>query len=266
MTRNDFRGGMPVSAAPETLRRDGIDLVRLSRPQPCRRRLVCFPYAGAGAGVYRRWAPVAAEDVDVLAVQLPGRENRWQSPLMTDLKRVAEEVAERLRSMPSLPTVLFGHSMGALMAFEVARLDAVTDLRCLAVSARVAPHLTGRETPVSRLSDPEFIEHLSAVGGTPREILAQRELMELLLPMLRADFRMVDDYRPAPWPPRLKCPVLALYGREDVATPVDGMRAWADVTDGAFELHAFEGGHFFLEPEGPRVIDALAMGRSGVPA
>ena len=183
---------------------------------------------------------------------------------MDDLLKVADDVAERLNALPSLPTVLFGHSMGALLAYEVARRGLVKDLQCLAVSAMVAPHRRVGERSVSRLSDPEFIEHLSAVGGTPREILAQREVMELLLPMLRADFRMVDNYRPTPWPPRLNCPIVAMYGRSDAATPVDGMMAWADVTDGAFELRAFDGGHFFLEPESPRLIDVLAMSRHGV--
>lgn len=228
-----------------------------------RRRLVCFPYAGGGASAFRRWAVHAADDVELLALQLPGRENRVMAPLLHRLDEAAELATGKLSMLGPVPTVLFGHSMGALLAYEVALRASWMELDCLAVSGRVAPHLGHPQRPASQMSDAEFLAHLRAIGGTPSEILEQPELMELLLPMLRADFEMVDQYRPAWLTRRLGCRVVALYGDRDAATPRLSVGEWSSVSSGSFTLVECDGGHFFLDAARERIVDVLGLGRTG---
>jgi medium-chain acyl-[acyl-carrier-protein] hydrolase len=257
MSRSSFGLGAPFvpslrsgDGAGAGLAQGSVDLVAHSRPVRPRRRLVCFPYAGGGASIYRRWAEELADDVELLAVQLPGRENRLLEPPMQQLTHAAERTLFRLKLLPPLPTVFFGHSMGALLAYEAAlHMPRWLGLAQLVVSGRAAPHLPAVAPPVAGLDD----------GGTPAEVLQQPELMQLLLPMLRADFGMVDNYRPAPRSGPLSCPVLAVYGREDPATSAASMQAWSGTTCGGFEMQALSGGHFFLHEHRSRLVAAMGM-------
>jgi len=129
----------------------------------------------------------------------------------------------------------------------------------LAVSGRSAPHLGARVQPVCAMSDAVFIEYLSSIGGTPGEVLRQPELMALLMPMLRADFRMVDDYQPPASPLGLQCPMIAFYGVDDPATPADRMAAWSAYGAEGFRLEALPGGHFFLEPERAAILARMGL-------
>lgn len=236
-----------------------VDWVIHRQPAIPRRRLACFPYAGGGAGLYRRWAETLADDVELVALQLPGRESRLMDEPLVDLIQAATLAVDALRALPPLPTVFFGHSMGALLAYEAAlRLPDAPPV-ALAVSGRSAPHLGARVQPVAEMSDSVFIDYLRGIGGTPEEVLEQPELMALLLPMLRADFRMVDDYRPSDPPAALACPVLAFYGTEDAATPPERMQAWQLTAARSFELQALPGGHFFLEPQKRRILQILGL-------
>lgn len=236
-----------------------VDWVIQCQPATPRGRLACFPYAGGGASLYRRWAEALAADVELVALQLPGRENRVMDEPLVDLVQAATLAVDALRALPPLPTVFFGHSMGALLAYEAALRLPDSPPVALAVSGRSAPHLGARVQPVAEMSDAVFIDYLRGIGGTSEEVLEQPELMALLLPMLRADFRMVDDYRPSNPPAVLACPVLAFYGTEDAATPPQRMQAWQLTAAGPFELHALPGGHFFLEPQKRRILQILGL-------
>lgn len=250
------------AARPADADRDegGVHLVVHARPAVPGRRLVCFPFAGGGAGVYKRWAEHLAGDVELLAVQLPGRENRVLVPPLRQLAQAADLLVSQLQRLPRRPTVFFGHSMGALLAYEAAlRLPLGADLQQLVVSGRSGPHMPSTTPPVATLDDPAFLALLGGMGGTSAAVLNQPELMRLLLPMLRADFGMVDDYRPAPAAPTLSCPVLAVHGRDDPSTSVARMQAWATTTHAQFRLQEFPGGHFFLHDERARLVQAMGL-------
>ncbi|MET8833281.1 thioesterase domain-containing protein [Micromonospora sp. NPDC004540] len=229
-----------------------------SRPQaPV--RLFCLPYAGAGASAFRRWQEGIGPDVEVLPVQLPGRENRINEDPRFDVAEVAEAVAARA----DRPYALYGHSMGGRLGFEVVRELRRTGrplpLRLYVGGAR-APHVTapGLFDGLSRADDEELLRRLSDGGGLPAELFDHPELVELLLPLLRADFGRVDDYRYVPGEP-LPVPIVAFAGRDDRAVTREQNAAWVEHTAAGFTLHELAAGHFFLHD---RLAELLAFIRA----
>lgn len=214
------------------------------------RRLVCFPHAGGSASFYRNWPHHLPAATELLAVRYPGREDRFDEPYATRLTDVADEIGTELAGLPPLPVTLFGHSMGAAIAYEVAaRLEHRHGLvpQVLVVSGRRAPHLPRNRETVHLWSDDDVVTEVHRLGGVGADVLTHPELRALFLPMLRADYRLIDTYRPEPHPP-LSAPLTALSGTDDPSCPVEDARGWSRVTTGAFALHALPGDHFFLIP------------------
>lgn len=235
-------------------------LVPLSRRRAAAVRLVCFPYAGGSAALYGAWADGLPEWVDVAAVALPGRGVRFDEPPASDFAGLVSAVADAIAAAGDQRLVLFGHSLGALLAYEVGRaLDqrrAGPDM--LAVSGRQAPGLPSRRIPIAHLPDDAFVAELRAIGGTPAEVLASDELVGLLLPMLKADFALAERYVPLPGP-RLSCPLVALGGMSDPWVYAEDLRAWSAATTGPFSMRMFPGDHFYLhQPD--RVLAYLGAG------
>lgn len=220
-------------------------------PSP-RLRLVCFPHAGGTANMYRTWPRHLPEDVDVLAVQYPGRQDRIGEPAIHDMSVLAEAITEAVTGLADRPLVLFGHSMGASVAYEVVwRLPAA--VRSLVVSGHDAPHRSPAK-PILH-ADGELIAEVRASGGAG-EALEDPELRELVLPALRADYRLIRGYLPTP-PRRVPVPITAYTGRDDGSCAPDAVRAWSELTDAEFTLMSFPGGHFFLESAEPAVLADL---------
>ncbi|MDP9864552.1 MULTISPECIES: thioesterase II family protein [Streptosporangium] len=225
---------------------------RCARPLPhAPLRLFCLPYAGAGAGVFHPWPAALAPDVEVVGVQLPGRENRIVEPPEIDLAELADAVADAVTA-DSRPYALYGHSLGARLAFEVTRrldrADAPLPVR-LYVGAARAPHLHASADTfdgLSRVSDDELVTRVVAGGGVPEAVAAEPELLELLLPTLRADFAWLDDYVYQPGP-ALPVPITAFAGTLDRAVSMEQVAAWEQHTAAGFALHRLDGGHFFLQ-------------------
>lgn len=226
-----------------------------------RRRLICFPFAGGGASAFRLWPTDLPPDVEVLAAQLPGRERRHGEPPLNDCAEVVSALVTALVPLLDRPFAFFGHSMGAVLAFEVTRRLAAQGLAqpaVLAVSARRAPHLAGTKPPIHDLPDDRFIAELSTFQGTPQAVLDNAELMELLLPALRADFRLIETYRPGPGPERLDVPLWAVGGHDDGEASSEQIQAWSAHAAGSFETAMFAGGHFFLNTHRGALLAALA--------
>jgi surfactin synthase thioesterase subunit len=231
-------------------------------PRPrARARLFCFPHAGGGASAFRTWPGGLPSDVEVCAIQLPGRESRIRERPLESLPAMVEALVSALARELDRPFAFFGHSMGAVLAAEVARALAARGEPLpghLVVSARRPPHLPGPEAPLHVLPDPEFVAELGRrYGGMPAEITQHADLMELLLPPLRADVRALEMHRPPARPP-LSCPIAAFGGSDDRTVPREGLDAWRGETSAAFRVRVFQGGHFYLEPRRAEVLADLA--------
>lgn len=220
------------------------------RPNPrASIRLFCFPYAGSGAVVYRTWPNDLSAEIELFAAQLPGRENRFRETPRHDLTEVVSELAAAMQPYLHRPFAFFGHSLGGLIAFELAHhlreRHGLTPLR-LFVSARRAPHLPEPFPPIHSLPDAEFIAQMQKrYGGIPQVILQTPELLHAMLPMLRADFALFEKYVYRARMP-LECPIIAFGGEYDQIVRREEVAAWHEHTSARFTLRMVEGDHFFV--------------------
>lgn len=234
-------------------------------PKPnaaAKRRLFCFPYAGGGVFEYRLWAASLPADVEIGAVQLPGREARLAETPFTQIRQLCETLAAAMTPFFNKPFAFYGHSLGALVAFELIRELRRTGRplpRQLLVSGARAPHLPSLEPPVYHLPDDELIREVNArYGAIPAEVLTNAEMLEMLLPMLRADFAMHDTYVYHDDLP-LDCPIACFGGQQDASTPVSHLDAWRDQTRNTFALQMFWGDHFFIRSARTPLLQAVRM-------
>ena len=227
-------------------------------------RLFCFSHAGAGASVYRPWvAELAASGVAVCPVQLPGRENRFGEQPFRTLPTLMAALTDALAGYASVPFALFGHSFGALLAYELVRTwrrEAGPTPEHLFVSGRIAPHLRDPRDRLHVLPDRELLGHLRSLGGMPAAVLDNAELMTLQLPLLRADLTVNETYvheaRHAA-APRLSVPISAFGGSEDTKVDAEELRAWGAHTSGTFVARFLLGGHFYLQTCRPRLLECV---------
>jgi medium-chain acyl-[acyl-carrier-protein] hydrolase len=212
-------------------------------------RLFCLPYAGAGASLFHSWRAHLPPGVELLAVQLPGRENRLREPWFTDVIELGAALGPALRPYLDRPYSLLGYSFGALLAFELARWLRHQGERPpghLFVAARRAPHLAGTGPAIHLYSDSELVEWLRELGGTPDLLLAHPELLPLYLPILRADLAAHETYRYRPEAP-LDVPISAFGGRRDTQASCHEIEAWREHTTLAHTTRFYPGGHFFCQ-------------------
>ncbi len=209
-------------------------------------RLVCLPHAGGSAPFFLPVAAALSPGVDVVAVQYPGRQDRRGERPLDDMDALAGSICEVLLGQPELPLTVFGHSLGAIVGFEVVRrLEAAgQDPVRLFASGRRAPSIVAENT-VHLRDDAGILAEVRRLNGTASAVLSDDELMRAALPALRADYRIAETYHCAP-ADTVRCPVTALTGDNDPQTTVDEAQAWAGHTTGTFDLRVFAGGHFFL--------------------
>ena len=237
--------------------------IRTTRPLGAPRfRLFCFPYAGAGASVFNPWTrEFSTWGVEVHGVQLPGRENRRAEPPVNSLPRLAEAMATGLAMHFDQPFCFFGHSMGALLCFELTRVlrhRGLPQPTRLFLSGARAPDVSRKEPDLHTLADDEFIEQIAErYNGIPEEVLKERELLALLLPALRADFRAFEAYRYIEEAP-LNIPLAVFGGTADPFVQVSELRAWRRHTELELEIQLFPGDHFFLISSRSALIEAIA--------
>ncbi|MBC6447450.1 thioesterase [Actinokineospora sp. HBU206404] len=219
-------------------------------------RLVCFPHAGGTAGVFHGWGTRVPDDVEVLAVRYPGRQDRLGDPFIETMAPLADAVTAALSGWRDVPLVLFGHSMGASVAHEVARRLAPAPA-LLVVSARRPPHLL-RSRPAHFGDDDLVIADVKRLGAESATVLDHPELRDLVLPAIRADYRLTGNYQPGALP-GVDVPIVAYLGADDPNTSTADLREWSTASTRGFDLKVFPGGHFYLvEHESAVVADLVA--------
>jgi len=239
---------------------EGLWLRRFEPAGNAGNRLVCFPHAGGSAAFFLPVARALAPAVDVLAVQYPGRQDRRAEPCIDDIPSLADHVYRALDGSLDRPLALFGHSMGALVAFEVARRlqrDHPGRPAHLFVSGRRAP-TRYREETVHLRDDDGIIAEVRSLGGTDARVLDDRELRDMALPAIRGDYRAVETYRYVAGGP-LRCPVTVLVGARDPRVTLEEATDWEkQAPEGSFDLKVFTGGHFYLTSQIAEVLAVLS--------
>lgn len=222
-------------------------------------RLFCFPFAGGGASVFRKWAGHFGDDIEVRAIQMPGRECRMPETPLTDIADVVRMLATDIAPLLDRPYAFFGHSMGSLVSYSLAR-----ELRAagapmpmhMFVSGRRAPHLPRERRALHDLPRADLLEELGRLEGTPAAVLENEELLELFLPLLRADFKINETYAYAPAAP-LPCGATVMGGLSDVAASRAQLEAWREHFDGKVDVSMFPGGHFFIDDARAQIADRI---------
>jgi surfactin synthase thioesterase subunit len=232
--------------------------VRRYHPAPeCAARLVCLPHAGGSASFFHPVSRALAPAVEVLAIQYPGRQDRRHEATVGSIAELADRILDALRHLDDRPLALFGHSMGAILGYEVAlrmRDAGLPTPTRLFASGRRAPSRY-RDEGVHHLPDDRIVSELRTLSGTDSTMLADPEVLEMILPAIRSDYQAVETYRHDP-DRKLDCPVTVLTGDSDPRVSLDEAGAWAEHTTGPTELKVFPGGHFFLVD---RSADVLAV-------
>lgn len=259
MSPSDRAGVDVLGGAPAT-----DDWIRRFHPAPAAPvRLVCLPHAGGSATFWFPLSAALAPDADVLAVQYPGRQERRLEPPLTDLHDLADRVAAALHPLLDRPYALLGHSMGALLGYEVARRLRRSGRPApleLYASGRRAPHIN-RAEDVHLRDDAGVVAELRSMSGTDSGLLGDDELLRLVLPAVRADYQAVETYRYRPGRP-LDCPITVLTGDSDPHVPRQEAVAWSVHTTAAHQVRGYPGGHFFLTGRFAEIA-ALLRGRLG---
>jgi len=232
------------------------------KPNPqARLRLFCFPYAGTGASIFRTWPDGLPADVEVCPVQFPGRGTRLMETPFAQLWPAVQVLAQALAPLLDKPFAFFGHSLGALVGFELARQlrrqSGVQPVR-LFVSADRAPQIPHRGRPIHALPEGEFLGELRRLNGIPQKVLEDVELMQIMIPVLRADFAVYETYAYSAEPP-LNCPISTFGGLQDDRVSRGDLEAWRDQTSVSFSLRMFPGDHFFLHATQALLLQVLSQ-------
>jgi medium-chain acyl-[acyl-carrier-protein] hydrolase len=230
------------------------------KPRPAAAlRMFCFSYAGGSAHAFGQWAQSIPSQVEVVGIQLPGRGARMFEPAFTSLPTLVHDVSVAMLPYLNKPFVLFGHSMGTLISFELARYlraRGIPKPLHLFVSGSGSPRHRDRTRLRSTMSDDELIEELISLNGNATEVLTDTELMRIMLPTIRADFKVCETYVYRPSTP-LEFPVTAFGGVEDVEVPEERLQLWEEETSARFSLHMFPGSHFYLHTARVLLLEAL---------
>jgi medium-chain acyl-[acyl-carrier-protein] hydrolase len=237
------------------------------RPNPnsqAKLRLFCFPYAGGGAAVFRDWSKALPATIEVCLVELPGHGTRLRERPCSRLLPLIEAIVPFLLPYLDKPFAFFGHSMGGLISFELARLLR----RCyhclpvhLCISGRRAPQISNSKCSIYALPEPEFLQELRRLNGTPPAVLESADLMQVFLPILRSDFEILETYCYRFEPP-LACPITVLGGLQDSEVSYEELKAWQEQTASKFAVRMLPGDHFFPHSFQSLLLQILIQGLS----
>ncbi len=216
-----------------------------------------LPYAGGGVSLYRRWLEWLTLDANVYGVQLPGREERMGEGFLTDMGDCVNGLVAEIHPFLSRKNFFFGYSLGAHIAFNsLLRLERLHGIEVdgLVCAATSAP-LVSRRKSIHALPDDEFLQEVIKMNGIEEELISNEELMELMLPRLRADFTIYGTMRTLDSGYQVKCPIVAFGGSDDVSVSLDGLTSWKAHTTNEFDHHLFQGDHFFINTQGAALFE-----------
>jgi medium-chain acyl-[acyl-carrier-protein] hydrolase len=235
-------------------------LIRHRPESEAKMRLFCFPYAGGSAAVFREWSARLDPLVEVWSVEYPGRGTRRSEKPFKQLSQLVDALLPDMRDELTAPFAVFGHSMGSLVALEILERLAIQggpEAVCFFASASRPPWCEARRPPTFDLPEPEFIQEVRALGGTPEELLADKTLTELFLPFLRADFQAAQTYS-REMKVKLRCPIFAYGGLDDPEVSREDLSRWQDVCETSSVVRMFPGDHFYLHSAVEKVMQVLS--------
>jgi len=232
----------------QEMNRDKWFFCRVPKPRATM-RLFCFPFGGGGASVFHSWSDAMRDDVEVRALQLPGRETRFKEPREKDVNNLIKNIAQALAAYQDMPFAIFGYSFGSFLAFEVSRELRRQNMKMpmhLFIAALQAPQTPPAYPPIAALQDEEFVQKVEYYYQPEGEAWNNLELREFLLPVLKADVALYESHVYREEAP-LMCPIDVFAGDEDRATPVELTEPWSEQTTSKMTRHVFKGGHFFID-------------------
>lgn len=229
-------------------------------PEP-ETRLFLFPYAGGGPAAFGKWPAGLPGTVETWIAHYPGRGSRFNEPALNRVSTLVEGLSQAIQPLLEKPFVFFGHSYGAIVAFELAHQllqQGLTEPQMLFISACGAPYLPDPHTHIHMLPDPEFLQSLQGLNGIPAEVVKVPELIELLLPTLRADFEAIESYKYTPRETKLHFPILAFGGLDDPRVSRERLEGWDSLTTANFTSYYFPGDHFFIHSAQEAIMASIA--------
>ena len=230
------------------------------KPNPgAQLKLFCLPFAGGGSASFRNWAGLLPPQIELCAVEIPGRGARLSERFFRRLDDLLPELGEAIIAELNKPFAIFGHSMGALTGFELTHFIKDKYGRQpvhLFLSGRGAPHLPDRTAPIHQLPEADFIREIKRYNGTPKEVLEHQELMEIITPILRADFEVCETYQ-FRQKAKLECPLTVVCGLQDEGATRAELEAWREQCAGPFNLRMFPGDHFYLLEHKHKLVETI---------
>ncbi|EPR12815.1 thioesterase II family protein [Ruminiclostridium papyrosolvens] len=223
--------------------------------------LFCFPYAGGSSSIYSKLKHFADKNIKVMPVELAGRGQRISEPLYNNMAEVIKDVYDKISSsVEEQPFALFGHSMGSSIVLELAQKiikNKKTEPLHLFISGRCPPALYKNYKKIYALPDEKFIQEVYELGGTPKEVFDNNELRHLFLPILRSDYKLVEEYDYIEKDKKLSCDITVFNGKDDKMTSLEGLKKWEDYTSGKTDIIEFDGGHFFLHNQMEQIMNII---------
>lgn len=251
---------MNISSAYKDSNALGLSCFINYRPDTASRiRLFCFPYAGANSSIFREWINLLPSTVEVIGVELPGHGSRFNEPITSDLSLIINALKANFSFLNQKPFVFFGHSLGTKIAYELCRAFSVDNTplpKHLIVSGGRAPHLSWRKKMIHTLPDAQLIEELKTYNGIPNDVFECPEIIELFLPILRADFTISETYKYIPGPP-LHIPITALGGNNDPKVSFEEILGWKMHTSKTFNHQILPGNHFFIKESQKQLLKII---------
>ncbi|GLI08149.1 thioesterase [Paenibacillus tyrfis] len=222
-------------------------------------QLFCLPYAGGSATIYSKWKRILSADIELYPVELAGRGRRFNESPYDNVEQAIEDIYREIGGRLHTPFALFGHSMGSLLTYElcckIKQLKGVEPVHIFA-SGRRAPQCPHDRKVMHLLPEAEFMTEVHQLGGTPRELFENRELAEIFMPLLRADYKLVESYAYYEKNVKFDCDLTVLNGKEDDMVP-EHLTAWGDHTNGSFKIVEYDGGHFFIHDHTDSIVKLI---------